>query len=120
MVGGHGGVGIRRGRPERPLKVGDIVDFWRVEAIEPTKLLRLKAEMRLPGEAWLQFRLIPKGDKESVLVQAAVFEPRGMLGLFYWYALLPLHALIFSGLCNAIAERAEGLKGRKNLMRART
>jgi len=55
-----------------------------------------------------------------VLVQAAVFEPRGMLGLFYWYALLPLHALIFSGLCNAIAERAEGLKGRKNLMRART
>jgi len=115
-----GGVGIRRGRPERPLKVGDIVDFWRVEAIEPTKLLRLKAEMRLPGEAWLQFRLIPKGDKESVLVQAAVFEPRGMLGLFYWYAHLPLHALIFSGLCNAIAERAEGLKGRKNLMRART
>lgn len=113
-----GGVGMRRGRPDRPLKVGDIVDFWRVEAIEPTKLLRLKAEMRLPGEAWLQFRLIPKGDNESVLVQAAVFEPRGMLGLFYWYALLPLHALIFSGLCNAIAERAEGLKGRKNLMRA--
>jgi hypothetical protein len=55
-----------------------------------------------------------------VLVQAAVFEPLGLLGLFYWYALLPLHALIFSGLCNAIAERAEGLKVRKNLVRIRT
>ena len=68
----------------------------------------------------VSWRLRKWRDKESVLVQAAVFEPRGMLGLFYWYALLPLHALIFSGLCNAIAERAEGLKGRKNLMRART
>jgi uncharacterized protein YndB with AHSA1/START domain len=115
-----GGVGMRRGRPDRPLKVGDTVDFWRVEAVEPPKLLRLKAEMRLPGEAWLQFRIIPKSENESVLVQAAVFEPLGLLGLFYWYALLPLHALIFSGLCNAIAERAEGLKVRKNLVRIRT
>jgi uncharacterized protein YbjT (DUF2867 family) len=115
-----GGVGMRRGRPDRPLKVGDTVDFWRVEAVEPPKLLRLKAEMRLPGEAWLQFRIVPKSENESVLVQAAVFEPLGLLGLFYWYALLPLHALIFSGLCNAVAERAEGLKVRKNLVRIRT
>jgi Protein of unknown function (DUF2867). len=115
-----GGVGMRRGRPDRPLKVGDAVDFWRVEAVEPPKLLRLKAEMKLPGEAWLQFRIVPKSENESVLVQTAVFEPLGLLGLFYWYALLPLHALIFSGLCNAIAERAEGLKVRKNLVRTRT
>ncbi|MCS7264638.1 MAG: SDR family oxidoreductase [Armatimonadetes bacterium] len=101
-----GGVGMRRGRPERPLRVGDTVDFWRVEAIEPPSLLRLKAEMRLPGEAWLQFRIVAKGEK-SLLIQTAVFEPMGLIGLFYWYSLLPLHSIVFAGLCNAIAERAE-------------
>ena len=101
-----GGVGLRRGRPHRPLQIGDAVDFWRVDDVEPPHLLRLKAEMRLPGEAWLQFRIVPKGTT-SLLVQSAVFEPYGLLGLFYWFALFPLHTLIFAGLCSAIAQRAE-------------
>ncbi len=114
-----GGVGMRRGRPDRPLRVGDAVDFWRVDAVEPPKLLRLKAEMRLPGEAWLQFRIIPRSDDKSTLVQTAVFEPRGLPGLLYWYAMLPFHALIFMGLCSAIAKRAEGIRDHQNLARAR-
>lgn len=101
-----GGIGMRKGRPKRPLRVGDPVDFWRVETVEPPSLLRLKAEMKLPGEAWLQFRIVPRGEK-SLLIQTAVFEPLGLLGLFYWYALLPLHSIVFEGLCNAISQRAE-------------
>jgi uncharacterized protein YndB with AHSA1/START domain len=110
-----GGVGMRRGRPNRPLQVGDPIDFWRVDVVEPPKLLRLKAEMRLPGEGWLQFHITPQSNGKSTLIQTAAFEPHGLLGLLYWYALLPFHALIFSGMCSAIAERAEGIRDRKNL-----
>jgi len=102
-----GGAGMRRGRrhPES-LRVGDAVDFWRVEAIEPSRLLRLRPEMKLPGRAWLQFEISPSA-KGSVIRQTAMFEPRGLLGLLYWYALYPVHGLIFGGMLRGIARAAE-------------
>ncbi len=83
-----GGVGVRRGRahPER-LFVGDAVDWWRVEALVPDRLLRLHAEMRLPGEAWLEFEVSPEPGGRTTVRQTAIFEPRGQPGLAYWYAL---------------------------------
>jgi uncharacterized protein YbjT (DUF2867 family)/ligand-binding SRPBCC domain-containing protein len=101
-----GGVGLRRGRrdPETPA-VGSALDFWRVEAYEPERLLRLRAEMRLPGRAWLQFEV--EGDERSSrLRQTAVFDPSGLAGLAYWYALLPLHAFVFRGMLAGIARAA--------------
>lgn len=102
-----GGSGLRRGRrdPDR-LRVGDAVDFWRVEALDEDRLL-LRAEMRVPGRAWLQFRVAPAEGGKSVLSQTAFFAPKGLAGLAYWYALYPAHALIFSGLVREIARRAE-------------
>jgi uncharacterized protein YbjT (DUF2867 family) len=103
-----GGVGMRRGRrhPEVPA-VGDALDFWRVEAYEPNRRLRLAAEMKLPGRAWLEFEVVPDGHG-AVVHQTAVFEPAGLLGLVYWYMLLPVHAVIFGGMLRAIAQRSEG------------
>ena len=103
-----GGVGLRRGRrdPDVPT-VGDTLDFWRVEAYETRRRLRLSAEMKLPGRAWLEFEVVPD-PRGAVIHQTAVFEPLGLSGLFYWYALWPVHAVIFRGLLNAIARRAEG------------
>jgi uncharacterized protein YbjT (DUF2867 family) len=101
-----GGVGLRRGRRDpRRLAVGDPVDFWRVEAIEPARRLRLAAEMRLPGRAWLVFEVTPDG-AGSLVQQTAVFDPAGLGGLAYWYALYPLHALVFEGMLRGIARRA--------------
>jgi uncharacterized protein YbjT (DUF2867 family) len=102
-----GGVGLRRGRrhPDR-LRVGDALDFWRVEAVEPDRLLRLRAEMKVPGEAWLQFEVTPHDGDQTLLSQTAFFAPKGLSGLLYWYALYPLHALIFSGLVDQLARRA--------------
>jgi len=100
-----GGPGMRRGRrhPDQ-LRVGDTVDFWRVEVLEPGRLLRLRAEMRLPGEAWLEFRTAPdQSGQGSVLDQRARFLPRGVAGRLYWYALLPFHALIFAPLARRLA-----------------
>ena len=101
-----GGVGMRRGRghPEN-LRVGDTLDFWRVKAFEANKLLLLQAEMKVPGRAWLQFEVIPKGE-QSVLTQTAIFDPIGLWGLFYWYALYPAHALIFRGMLSSICKHA--------------
>ena len=100
-----GGVGLRRGRRDpRHLAVGDTADFWRVESIEPARLLRLAAEMRLPGRAWLVFEVAPEGPG-SVIRQTAIFEPAGLAGLAYWYALVPLHRLVFGGMLRGIAER---------------
>lgn len=98
-----GGVGLRRGRrnPEH-LAVGDTVDFWRVEAFEPDRLLRLQAEMKLPGRAWLQFEVRPQ-DAGCTLYQTAIFDPTGLAGLAYWYGLYPLHRLIFRGMLRRIA-----------------
>ena len=107
-----GGVGIRRGRrdPER-LSVGDTVDWWRVETLIPDRQLRLVAEMKLPGRAWLVFEV--EGDAAgSTIRQTAIFEPVGLLGLMYWYALYPLHQLVFAGMLRGIVRSAEGDNGR--------
>jgi len=103
-----GGAGLRRGRrdPER-LRVGEALDFWRVEGYEEDRLLRLAAEMRLPGRAWLQFEVAPLGAGRSEIRQTAIFDPAGLFGLLYWYSLYPVHSLIFGGLLRAIAARAE-------------
>lgn len=102
-----GGVGMRRGRrhPDQ-LWVGDALDFWRVEAIEPPRLVRLRAEMRLPGDAWLEWHIEPL-DEGSRLSQRAIFSPRGLTGRAYWYALLPFHALVFGRLAGRLAAAAQ-------------
>jgi uncharacterized protein YbjT (DUF2867 family) len=99
-----GGPGLRRGRrdPEQ-LRVGDAVDFWRVEAYEPDRLLRLRAEMRVPGRAWLQFEVEPAADGGSTIHQTALFDPLGLWGLAYWYAVWPLHGFVFAGMLDGIA-----------------
>lgn len=104
-----GGVGLRRGRRHaEELVAGDTVDFWRVEEVRPPRLLRLQVEMKLPGRAWLQFEVEPAdGDREgSRIVQTAIFDPVGLAGLLYWYALYPLHALVFRGMLRGIARKA--------------
>jgi hypothetical protein len=97
-----GGVGLRRGRrdPVR-LTVGDTLDFWRVEAFEQDRLLRLRAEMRTPGRIWLQFE-VDGGQAGTTLHQTAIFDPHGLAGLAYWYALYPIHYLIFKGMLRRI------------------
>jgi hypothetical protein len=101
-----GGVGMRRGRrdPEQ-LRVGDVVDFWRVEAFEPDHCLRLAAEMKLPGRAWLEFK-VEITDDGSMIRQTAIFDPVGLWGLAYWYGVYPLHGLIFGGMLREIARIA--------------
>ena len=104
-----GGVGLRRGRRDPDaLRQGDALDFWRVERVDPPALLRLRAEMKVPGRAWLQLEARPAAEGTR-LVQTAFFEPRGLAGLVYWYLLYPVHALIFSGMARRIAARAEAL-----------
>lgn len=101
-----GGVGLRRGRrdPER-LAPGDTVDFWRVEAIEPARLLRLTAQMKVPGRAWLQFEVEPE-PAGAKITQTAIFDPAGLIGQAYWYLLYPVHAIIFRGMLRRIARAA--------------
>ena len=102
-----GGVGMRRGRRDPvDLRPGDALDFWRVEAVDPPALVRLRAEMKVPGRAWLQFE-VREAEGGSVLAQTAFFAPKGLAGLLYWYVLYPVHALIFSGLVRRLAQRAE-------------
>ena len=103
-----GGVGFRRGRRSADdLRVGDALDFWRVEAIQENRLLRLRAEMKVPGKAWLEFQAQSKDRNSTKLVQTAYFEPKGLLGLLYWYGLYPFHSLIFSSMIKHIAKEAE-------------
>ena len=101
-----GGVGLRRGlRDPDSLRVGDMVDFWRVEAIEPNHRLRLAAEMKLPGQAWLEFEVT--GDSTgSVIRQTASFDPKGLLGRAYWYSVFPLHQFVFGGMLQGIAAKS--------------
>jgi len=107
-----GGVGLRRGRRNpHTLAVGDALDFWRVEAFDPDCRLNLVAEMKLPGRAWLQFEVEPVAlqpdSPQSNISQTAIFEPAGLGGLAYWYALYPFHRWIFAGMLREIATRAE-------------
>jgi len=103
-----GGVGLRRGRRDpQNLAVGDAVDFWRVEAIEPDRRLRLAAEMKVPGRAWLQFDVEPRSTG-SVIRQTAIFDPAGLSGLAYWYGLYPIHRWVFAGMLRGIAAAGEG------------
>ena len=107
MDRGLGGVGMRRGRRHpRSLRVGDPVDFWRVEALVSDHLLRLRAEMRVNGSAWLQFTVRPEGPG-SRLEQTAFFDPHGLLGLLYWYLSLPLHVFVFPRMIRTLKLRAE-------------
>jgi uncharacterized protein YbjT (DUF2867 family) len=102
-----GGVGMRRGRRHRArLEGGDVVDCWRVEAIEHGRRLRLSAEMKLPGRAWLEFEVedAPGG---AQIRQTAIFDPIGMAGLAYWYGIWPLHRLVFAGMLRGIARAAD-------------
>ena len=102
-----GGVGLRRGRRHPDdLREGDALDFWRVEAVEPNRLLRLRAEMRVPGRAWLQFEITPAAGGAEIR-QTAVFDSSGLFGLAYWYALYPLHRFVFGGMLRGIAALAE-------------
>ena len=103
-----GGVGMRRFRRDPDeLRVGEALDFWRVEAVEVNRLLRLRAEMKVPGRAWLQFEVEPQGTQRARLIQTAYFAPRGLGGLLYWYLLYPIHGLIFGQMPRRLAARAE-------------
>ena len=100
-----GGVGMRRGRRSAThLRVGDVVDFWRVERVE-ANLLRLVAEMKLPGRAWLEYE-VTGGESSATIRQTATFDPLGLPGRAYWYALYPLHQLVFGGMLRGIARAA--------------
>ena len=101
-----GGIGLRRGRRDADtLRTGEALDFWRVEAVEPGRLLRLAAEMRVPGRAWLQFEVTPE-QGGSLIRQTAVFDPVGLFGLVYWYGLWGIHQLVFAGMLRNIARAA--------------
>jgi len=103
-----GGPGLRRGRRHpSDLEQGDALDFWRVEQVDAPKLLRLRAEMKVPGRAWLQFEAIPEGSGTR-LVQTALFEPIGLGGQLYWNLLYPIHRIMFSGMVSKVAALAEG------------
>jgi uncharacterized protein YbjT (DUF2867 family) len=107
----HGGVGLRRGRRDpHDLRVGDTVDFWRVERLEPGRLLRLAAEMKIPGRLWLQFEVDP-AEHDSVVRQTTVFDPAGCLGLAYWYLLYPIHHRVFGRMLRGIQQAALGEPG---------
>ncbi|MDT0436609.1 MULTISPECIES: SDR family oxidoreductase [Streptomyces] len=102
-----GGVGLRRGRRDAArLRVGDSLDFWRVEEIEPGRLLRLRAEMRLPGLAWLELRADTDDDGRTRYRQRALFHPQGLLGHAYWWSVSPFHSVVFGGMARNIARAA--------------
>jgi hypothetical protein len=103
-----GGVGLRRGRRDpRHLRVGDALDFWRVEAITPGSLLRLRAEMKLPGLAWLELTAGQDGDGRTTYSQRAIFQPRGLAGHAYWRSISPFHGAVFGGMVRNITAAAE-------------
>jgi hypothetical protein len=93
------------------LSIGDALDWWRVEEYQPNRLLRLRAEMRLPGRAWLEFEVEPTS-RGSTIRQTAIFDPTGLAGLLYWYGIYPLHAAVFRGMLAGVA-RAAAREGRE-------
>jgi hypothetical protein len=101
-----GGIGVRRGRPNPvEIHVGDALDFWRVEEFESNRLLRLKAEMKVPGRAWLEFEVTEEG-LGCQIRQTAIYDPVGLFGLAYWYALYPLHQVVFGGMLRNLVRAA--------------
>jgi uncharacterized protein YbjT (DUF2867 family) len=105
----RGGVGLRRGRRDPlDLRVGDTVDFWRVERLESDRLLRLAAEMKIPGRLWLQFEVDPDGDGASQIRQTTVFDPAGYAGLAYWYLFCPVHELVFAAMFRGVVGAVRG------------
>jgi uncharacterized protein YbjT (DUF2867 family) len=108
-----GGVGVRRGR-RHPTEVaeGDALDFWRVEKVTPGRLLRLHAEMKVPGRAWLEFEVTPNSNSTCSVRQTAIFDPVGLFGLAYWYALYPLHEFVFNGMLHGLVRSAQDDQGR--------
>jgi uncharacterized protein YbjT (DUF2867 family) len=109
-----GGVGLRRGRRHATdLRIGEAIDFWRVEALEPNRLMRLRAEMRAPGQAWLECQVKPIDNGHSLLQINALFEPKGVGGPLYWYFFYIPHVFIFSGMARRIGERAEAMEKQK-------
>jgi uncharacterized protein YbjT (DUF2867 family) len=104
-----GGVGYRRGRRHpQELRPGDALDFWRVEHLQPDSKMLLRAEMKVPGRAWLQFETCPLENGRSILAQTAFFAPKGLSGFLYWYLLYPIHAKIFSGMIRSLSRLAQG------------
>ena len=102
-----GGIGVRRGRRHPvEIQVGDPLDFWRVEAFEPGRLLRLHAEMKVPGRAWLEFEVTSHMDG-STIRQTAIYDPVGLFGLAYWYVLYPLHQIVFAGMLRNLVRAAK-------------
>jgi len=102
-----GGVGLRRGRRDpNTLHVGETLDFWRVEERIPDNLLRLRAEMKMPGKAWLEFKIEKINDNKCKLTQRAIFYPKGLAGHAYWWSIIPFHGLVFPGMCRNIAKVA--------------
>jgi uncharacterized protein YbjT (DUF2867 family) len=102
-----GGPGLRRGRRDpRTLHLGDACDFWRVEEVVPGRLLRLRAEMKVPGRAWLEFHVSPASGGQSTLRQRATFFPRGLAGQAYWYSVLPFHGIVFPSMLRRIGAAA--------------
>jgi hypothetical protein len=111
-----GGVGLRRGRrdPHR-LHAGEALDWWRVEYLERPRLLRLRAEMRLPGHAWLELEAVPDGNGGACYRQRAVFEPHGLAGHLYWHGVAPFHGIVFGGMVRNIASAAERSSARSSM-----
>jgi len=106
-----GGVGMRKGRPDpNAIKVGDTLDYFRIVEIQPGRMIRLKVDMKLPGQGWLQFEAVPTEEDRSQLLQTVFFAPKGLLGFAYWYMLYPLHALIFNKMIREIALRSEQIE----------
>jgi uncharacterized protein YbjT (DUF2867 family) len=105
-----GGVGLRRGRrhPDE-IRTGESLDFWRVELVEKDRIMRLRAEMKVPGKAWLEFSSEPQPDGKTLFTVCAYFEPFGLPGFLYWYAMWPFHKFIFDGLSSRLASRARVL-----------
>ena len=112
QAGGQEGAGLLPAAPESDLPeeihAGEPLDCWRVETVEADRLLRLAAEMKLPGRAWLEFEITPDGPSKSTIRQTAIFDPLGLFGLSYWYAIYPLHEAVFGGMLRGIARSAEG------------
>ncbi|MFW9842868.1 MAG: SDR family oxidoreductase [Candidatus Thorarchaeota archaeon] len=114
-----GGIGMRRGKNHAgKVKVGDKIDFWRVERFDAGRRLLLRAEMNVWGKAWLEFEVRPLTEESSELIQTAWYYPRGLFGLVYWYVVLPVHIIVFKGMANAIARRSLQAEGNNEGMEA--